>query len=83
VSVADVAGMIRRTVPGFSSEGRAVGHGVMPFPQHSCMNRYQIGNSGSAATPGPSKEYSANHVVSGPGHHEVVSAKTQRKDERG
>lgn len=56
---------------------------VMPFPPHSCMNRYQSGNSGPAANMGRSKEYSANHVVRGPGHHEVVNAKTQRKDERG
>ena len=55
---------------------------VMPFPPHSCMNRYQSGNSGPAATLGRSKEYSASHVASGPSHHEVVNAKTQRKDEQ-
>lgn len=56
---------------------------VMPFPPHSCMISYQSGKSGPAATLGRSKEQAANHDVSGPGHHEVVNAKTRRKDERG
>ena len=52
-----------------------IGCHVMPFPPHSCMNRYQSGNSGPAANLGRSKEQSASHVVSVPSHHHADKAR--------